>query len=269
MRKGLLVVIAIMVAPLANQSQLGAGGHALAARAQGGGDRRRFDNPRINGRAVDRCLNWGENCEQPAADNFCRLNGYAGADTYRFSPMHPTLVAGDDTVCDQDECQGFTTITCAGRGGRRFENPRINGRAVDRCLNWGENCEQPAADNFCRLNGYAGADTYRFSPMRPTLVAGDNTVCDQDGCQGFTTITCAGRGGRRFEDPRVNGRAVDRCLNWGENCEQPAADNFCRLNGYAGADTYRFSPMRPTLVVGDNRVCDEPACEGFTSIHCR
>ncbi len=52
MRKGLVVVIAILAAPLANQAQLGTGGHALAARAQGGQDRRRFENPRVNGRAV-------------------------------------------------------------------------------------------------------------------------------------------------------------------------------------------------------------------------
>jgi hypothetical protein len=61
---------------------------------------------------VDRCLNWGVNCEKPAADYFCRQNGYSAAETYRVAPMRPTLVAGDDKVCDQPECQGFTTITC-------------------------------------------------------------------------------------------------------------------------------------------------------------
>jgi hypothetical protein len=28
------------------------------------------------------------------------------------------MVAGDDKVCDEGYCQGFTTITCEGRGER-------------------------------------------------------------------------------------------------------------------------------------------------------
>jgi hypothetical protein len=145
---------------------------------------------------VDRCLNWGQNCEQPAADNFCRLNGYARAASFRFADMRPTVVAGDDKVCDEGYCQGFTTITCEGRGehadrgGRSFVNPRINGKLVDRCLNWGENCEQPAADNFCRQKGFSAAAAFEFANVRPTLVVGDNKVCNENMCQGFTTITC-------------------------------------------------------------------------------
>ncbi|MGA8577510.1 MAG: hypothetical protein WB579_02435 [Bryobacteraceae bacterium] len=277
MRTGLLVVITILAAPLANQALPGAGGHALAARAQGvelrGEDSRRFENPRVNGQVVDRCLNRDSNCEQPAADSFCRLNGYAGAVYFRLEYTRPTLVVGDNTVCNDKKCQGFTAITCANE--RRFDEPSINGRAVDRCLNWGENCEQPAADNFCRLNGYARAARFRFAGMRPTLVAGDNKVCDEGYCQGFTTITCEGRGeraerdARRFVDPRINGKLVARCLNWGENCEQPAADNFCRKKGYSAATAFEFDHMRPTLVAGDDKVCDEGYCQGFTTITCR
>jgi len=277
MRTGLLVVITILVAPLADRALPGNGGHALAARAQSverrGEDSRRFENPRVNGQVIDRCLNRAANCEQPAADNFCRLNGYAGAIYFRVEYTRPTLVVGDNTVCNDKTCQGLTAITCVNE--RRFDEPDINGRAVDRCLNWGENCEQPAADNFCRLQGYARAARFRFAVMRPTLVAGDNKVCDEDYCQGFTTVTCEGRGeradrgGRRFVDPRIHGKVVDRCLNWGENCDQPAADNFCRQKGFSAAAAFDAAKLRPTLVAGDDKVCDEDYCEGFTTITCR
>ena len=188
MKTGWLSVVILLAAP-------------LAVRAQGGDrpgeNRRRFDNPRIDGKAVDRCLNWGENCEKPAADYFCRQNGFAAATKFHFADMRPTLVAGDDRICDEEFCQGFIAITCEGRGAdagkgdrRRFENPRINGKAVDRCLNWGENCEKPAADSFCKRKGFSAAIAFEFENMRPTLVAGDNRVCDEDYCQGFTSITC-------------------------------------------------------------------------------
>lgn len=274
---GLLVVIAILLAPLATPT--GTGGHSFAAQAQGverpGEDRRRFENPRVNGQVVDRCLNSGANCEQPAADNFCRQNGYAGAVYFRIEYTRPTLVVGDNKVCDDKTCQGFTAIACANE--RRFDEPQISGRAVDRCLSWGDHCEQPAADYFCRLNGYARATRFRVANMRPTMVAGDGKVCDEGYCQGFTTITCEGRGeraargeaGHRFVEPRIHGKAVDRCLNWGENCEQPAADAFCRQKGFSTAAAFEFANMRPTLVVGDDKVCDEGYCQGFTTITCR
>ncbi|HEY9141594.1 MAG TPA: hypothetical protein VIN93_11915 [Bryobacteraceae bacterium] len=277
MRTGLLVVIAILTAPLANQVLTGTSGRTFTARAQGvernSEDKRRFENPRVNGQVVDRCLNSAANCEQPAADNFCRLNGYAGAVYFRLEYTRPTLVVGDNKVCNDKTCQGFTAIACANE--RQFDEPRINGRAVDRCLNYGQNCERPAADTFCRLNGYARAASFRIADLRPTIVVGDNKVCDEDYCQGFTTITCEGRGeradrsARRFVDPRINGKMVDRCLNWGENCEQPAADNFCRQKGFSAAASFDFANMRPTLVAGDNKVCDEDYCQGFTTITCR
>jgi hypothetical protein len=277
MRTDLLVIATILAAPFVNQILPGNGGHSFAARAQGverpGEEKRKFENPRVKGQVVDRCLNWESNCEMPAADNFCRLNGYAGAVYFRLEYARPTLVVGDQKVCDTKTCQGFTAITCANQ--REFEEPRINGRAVDRCLNMGQNCERPAADNFCRLNGYARAARFRFADLRPTIVVGDNQVCDAGYCQGFTTITCEGRGehaekeGRTFVEPRINGRRVDRCLNMGQNCEQPAADNFCRQKGYAAATAFEFDNMRPTLVAGDNQVCDEGYCQGFTTITCR
>jgi len=65
-----------------------------------------------------------------------------------------------------------------------------------------------------------------------------------------------------------NGYAVDHCLHWATSCGQPAADQYCRSIGYPGATGFTSMNMRPTWVLGDNKVCDLPACVGFTSVSC-
>jgi hypothetical protein len=71
-----------------------------------------------------------------------------------------------------------------------------------------------------------------------------------------------------FPNPTWNGQHIDRCLHWGQDCGKPAADYFCRTKGFADAQDFRYGPLRPTLVVGDNKVCDAEGCGGFTEIHC-
>lgn len=62
---------------------------------------------------------------------------------------------------------------------------------------------------------------------------------------------------------------VDWCLHWGSECGKPAADEYCRRTGHAGgALSFHTAPMRPTVVMGDNRICDQPICNGFTDVTC-
>ena len=66
-----------------------------------------------------------------------------------------------------------------------------------------------------------------------------------------------------------NGYAVDGCLHWGTECGKPAADQYCRMSGYAaGAATFSSALMYPTWVLGDNRPCNATYCTGFTAIQC-
>jgi hypothetical protein len=74
-------------------------------------------------------------------------------------------------------------------GQRLFANPSY-GIRVDNCLNWGTGCGKPAADYFCRLNGFASAQSFKTAAFRPTFVMGDRRICDVDGCIGFTEIVC-------------------------------------------------------------------------------
>ncbi len=72
-----------------------------------------------------------------------------------------------------------------------------------------------------------------------------------------------------FRYPKVNTRMVDWCKNWGQGCGEPAATNFCVQKGFVRASVWEQYPdVGNTLVLGDNKVCDMPGCDGFKSITC-
>ena len=66
----------------------------------------------------------------------------------------------------------------------------------------------------------------------------------------------------------MNGAAVDWCVNWAANCGQPGADNFCRVNGYARATSFKTYQPGRTYVIGDNRFCAAEFCIGFAQVVC-
>jgi hypothetical protein len=99
---------------------------------------------------------------------------------------------------------------------------------------------------------FSGAET--FDPARPHGDAGAQAV------QGLS---------RQFAAPTVGAYGIDVCLNWGTSCGQPAADEFCRRQGYARATEQGvLEDAPPTLVLGDNAVCDQPFCDRFAYITC-
>jgi len=71
-----------------------------------------------------------------------------------------------------------------------------------------------------------------------------------------------------FDHPRVTTYAVDNCLYFGAVCGKPAADAFCIRKGFREAEHYRTAPARPTMVLGENRVCDEDYCVGLVDVVC-
>lgn len=74
---------------------------------------------------------------------------------------------------------------------------------------------------------------------------------------------------RRFSAPKVKGYGVDNCLNWATLCGKPAADEFCRRQGYTTAVNFKIKKdMPPTLVLGDNTVCGNPFCDRFDYVIC-
>lgn len=77
---------------------------------------------------------------------------------------------------------------------------------------------------------------------------------------------------RTFDEPQLDGRRLDLCLVWGGECGKPAADAWCREQGFDRAREWEPAPdigaETPTLVLTDRRVCDGPWCDGFASITC-
>jgi len=68
-----------------------------------------------------------------------------------------------------------------------------------------------------------------------------------------------------------NGYRLDWCLNWTQGCGKPAADEFCRQNGYASASDWDIDHdiMVPTAVIGNSgQICDASFCDGFDFIYC-
>ena len=78
---------------------------------------------------------------------------------------------------------------------------------------------------------------------------------------------------RTFDNPTFNGRRVDICLRWGVDCGKPAADAFCRANSYSASVDYSIAQdiggQTPTVVMGENKVCSEASCDGFSAIRCQ
>ena len=130
-----------------------------------------------------------------------------------------------ESTCRNDSvCRAFTYV-----------NPGVQGASA-RC--WLKNVVPPQVASNCCVSG---------------VIRGDTPAAD----------------GGRFVEPVVTGYGVDICLNWGANCGKPAADEFCRRQGFAesSSSTVR-EDAPPTLVLGDNAVCGEGFCDRFSEIVC-
>jgi hypothetical protein len=159
-----------------------------------------------------------------------------------------------------------------------FIKPRWFDERLDWCFNWGSECGQPAADNFCKRRRFTGARDFAADPnigrSEPTRVSGTNQVCNQSFCTGFRFITCYGPipHERVFANPTWNEYRLDACLRWGAECGKPAADAFCRKKGFSESFYSVLDPERGrshTRLIGTNQICDKDICVGFQMIICK
>ena len=75
--------------------------------------------------------------------------------------------------------------------------------------------------------------------------------------------------GTKFLDPLVDGVPLDYCLEWGSECGEPAADAWCRAQGYAGASTFEVrSSSPPTRTFSSGQICDMVFCDRIISLTC-
>jgi len=198
---------------------------AQAARTPASGTpaTRRFDNPLVEGVALDYCRNWEKDCGKPAADAFCQSQGFAAS--IDFTPRFhapPTRVIGSGQVCNNAICARMAAVTCgaAGQGAsapppaqtasagvpaqaarapasggvpatRHFDNPLVEGIALDFCRSWARECGKPAADAFCQSQGFAAAIDFTRQPHAPpTRVIDSGQVCNGANCARIAAVTC-------------------------------------------------------------------------------
>jgi hypothetical protein len=160
---------------------------------------------------------------------------------------------------------------------KTYNAPRHNDMRLDWCLTWGADCGRPAALAFCNRRRYEDVVVFRAEKVgnsAPTSLIGTNQVCRGDFCTAFAYITCTApiARDRVFANPTWNNQRLDVCREWGANCGRPAADAFCRANGFAAAlhDTPDAEPgYGTTSVISTNQICDQPFCRGFQQIICR
>ncbi len=85
-------------------------------------------------------------------------------------------------------------------------------------------------------------------------------------------------GDRRYSYPKIGGIHMDWCKRWSTECGQPAADEFCRREGYKRAKVIGKSSHTTagvcsegkckTRIISTYQICHHPTCRAFSFIVC-
>ena len=160
---------------------------------------------------------------------------------------------------------------------RTYNMPRHNDLRLDWCLTWSANCGRPAALEYCVRKQYADVRDFKAEVVgasAATSLIGTGQVCKGNAaCTAFAFITCTSRipGNRVFVNPTWKGYRLDVCLTWSKDCGKPAADAFCRANGFAESMNAVADAERgyaPTRIVSNDQICRDN-CVGWQQIICR
>lgn len=75
---------------------------------------------------------------------------------------------------------------------------------------------------------------------------------------------------RTFKKPVFRGYRVDCCLRMNKYCGKPAADAWCRSQGYRRSSNCKIDPNKcsPTYLFGTQSICTQPFCKGFDEVEC-
>lgn len=247
-----------------------------------------YEKPEYRGTPVDECLRQGRDCGSKAAESYCRSKGHPGLISYgSVNSNSRTWLLKDNRYCSGNDCRELRNIRCEGKNnnnnnpaGDFFRAPAYRGRPIARCMTSGKKCGQPVADEFCRLQGYRSASRYqRWYDAGPTIRLGNQKTCDKRSCDALKNIQCSyapPTGGsdnqreREFLYPAYRGYPISLCLEKGHGCDQIAADEFCRINGYREAINWQQREnIGPTIRLGSKQLCNKSSCDGFWNILCR
>jgi hypothetical protein len=105
------------------------------------------------------------------------------------------MTIGQNAICNPSShiCDSFSFIECQNLTGT-FSNPVYRGYRLDWCRIFEKECGAPAANAFCRLNGFSGSSAFQFehNPGVRTMTIGQNSICEPSShvCDTFSSITC-------------------------------------------------------------------------------
>jgi hypothetical protein len=77
---------------------------------------------------------------------------------------------------------------------------------------------------------------------------------------------------KEFEPPRIEGLRLDSCLSWGKDCKEPAAHQFCIMNGFNKSIHFEIEEnigkYQPTKMLDSRKICNKEFCDAFKTIFC-
>jgi hypothetical protein len=151
----------------------------------------------------------------------------------------------------------------------QYNNPKVDGYALDYCKSWGKDCGKPAADEYCRSKGYRGTVGFHVKQNSPpTKVISSGEICSAPGCDRIDRVSC--EADAAFKNPKVNNYALDFCRQWGEACGKPAADAFCRSKGYRESVDFAVRHDNPpTRLIGTGQICNQLFCDRIVLVTCK
>lgn len=281
-----LLVIIIYLAPIL---AVAAGSNQSNTRAMPpsfGPDTQVFETPKYQRSLIDKCLysRGDRQCGKPAADRFCQLKGYRESITYDLiERAGSTYLLGSETSCKGASCDAFRAVACrykTASGGEKpksklYKTPKYRGSPVSECFRKDRECGSHAANEFCRINDFGYATSYRVEgSQQRTWLLGDKQFCTGNNCKALRYIQCengsdGGQSGGLFPEPSYKGKRIARCVTQGKKCDQKAADEFCRLEGYRSASAYeRWRNAGPTIRLGNSKICNKRSCDSLKNIQC-
>jgi hypothetical protein len=73
---------------------------------------------------------------------------------------------------------------------------------------------------------------------------------------------------RNYFAPVVDGQRLDSCLTGESDCGKPAADAFCKVQGFEVALMFQREAAADTKRLGNGVSCAGPSCTSFKQIKC-
>ncbi|MCB0418097.1 MAG: hypothetical protein KDD39_10625 [Bdellovibrionales bacterium] len=149
----------------------------------------RRDKPTYRGDRLDWCYNFGTGCGQTVVNEYCKTLGMTGSKYFTQDPNIGRTRLLTDAVCEDSYCDGFKYLYCR-KLNETILKPKYRGDRLDWCADFGTQCGKPAADLYCKKQGWTAAYDYAQDPNigRTRLI--NDAVCEDSYCDGFKYIKC-------------------------------------------------------------------------------